>query len=163
MLYRALHTPRTLQPFCSGNCALTPAHCLLWCVMRNVWHWMIQCHHLNLAKSRYSCFSWAAQTYGMSSKSVLHWRNFNRLIFFCLSLELFQADVDEFCQYYGTGGNSLCFPDFHRRQTRGPSSNYLDLTDDYEQKEDFNRFIWHIYKFSSIWKHICKTEHIYGF
>ncbi|XP_048827556.1 hedgehog-interacting protein-like isoform X1 [Brienomyrus brachyistius] len=53
--------------------------------------------------------------------------------------ELFQADVDEFCQYYGTEGNGLCFPDFHRRRTRGPSSNYLDLTDDYEQKEDFNR------------------------
>uniref|UniRef100_A0A8C9STJ8 Hedgehog-interacting protein n=1 Tax=Scleropages formosus TaxID=113540 RepID=A0A8C9STJ8_SCLFO len=53
--------------------------------------------------------------------------------------KLFQADVDEFCQYYGGREHSLCFPDFHRKQTRGPTSNYLDLMEDYENKEDVKR------------------------
>lgn len=35
--------------------------------------------------------------------------------------ELFQADVDEFCQYYSRTDGGLCFPDFQRR----PDSNYL--------------------------------------
>ncbi|XP_023655230.1 hedgehog-interacting protein [Paramormyrops kingsleyae] len=51
--------------------------------------------------------------------------------------ELFQADVDEFCQYYGRRDNGLCFPDFHRQQTRGPTTNYLDLED--EKLENINR------------------------
>ncbi|XP_078799840.1 hedgehog-interacting protein-like [Oryzias latipes] len=40
--------------------------------------------------------------------------------------ELFQADVDEFCQYYGRRGAGLCFPDFQRRQLLGQDSNYLE-------------------------------------
>ncbi|KAM6972380.1 hedgehog-interacting protein [Aplochiton taeniatus] len=39
--------------------------------------------------------------------------------------ELFQADVDEFCQYYGRRDSNLCFPDFQRKQPRGQDSNYL--------------------------------------
>ncbi|XP_067106612.1 hedgehog-interacting protein [Osmerus mordax] len=39
--------------------------------------------------------------------------------------ELFQADADEFCQYYGRRDGSLCFPDFQRKQPRGQDSNYL--------------------------------------
>ncbi|KAM9477999.1 hedgehog-interacting protein [Clarias gariepinus] len=39
--------------------------------------------------------------------------------------ELFQADVDEFCQYYGRRNGGLCFPDFHRKLLRGQDSNYL--------------------------------------
>uniref|UniRef100_A0A8C9VVP2 Hedgehog-interacting protein n=1 Tax=Scleropages formosus TaxID=113540 RepID=A0A8C9VVP2_SCLFO len=50
---------------------------------------------------------------------------------------LFQADVDEFCQYYGRRDSGLCFPDFHRKQTRGPATNYLDLED--ENMENINR------------------------
>ncbi|XP_056591673.1 hedgehog-interacting protein [Triplophysa dalaica] len=38
--------------------------------------------------------------------------------------ELFQADVDEFCQYYGRRDGGLCFPDFQRKQL-GRDSNYL--------------------------------------
>ncbi|TRY54794.1 hypothetical protein DNTS_001765 [Danionella cerebrum] len=38
--------------------------------------------------------------------------------------ELFQADVDEFCQYYGRKDGGLCFPDFHRKDLRR-DSNYL--------------------------------------
>ncbi|XP_017556919.1 hedgehog-interacting protein [Pygocentrus nattereri] len=39
--------------------------------------------------------------------------------------ELFQADVDEFCQYYGRRDGGLCFPDFHQKLPRGQDSNYL--------------------------------------
>ncbi|KAK3572585.1 hypothetical protein QTP86_000411 [Hemibagrus guttatus] len=39
--------------------------------------------------------------------------------------ELFQADIDEFCQYYGRRNGGLCFPDFHRKLLRGQDSNYL--------------------------------------
>uniref|UniRef100_A0A6Q2Y3R0 Hedgehog-interacting protein n=1 Tax=Esox lucius TaxID=8010 RepID=A0A6Q2Y3R0_ESOLU len=49
--------------------------------------------------------------------------------------ELFQADVDEFCQYYGKRDGGLCFPDFQRKQTRGQDSNYLGD----ENVEDINR------------------------
>ncbi|XP_041937361.1 hedgehog-interacting protein [Alosa sapidissima] len=44
--------------------------------------------------------------------------------------ELFQADVDEFCQYYSRRDGGLCFPDFHRG--RRTDSNYLgdDKTED---------------------------------
>ncbi|KAJ8262164.1 hypothetical protein GJAV_G00163230 [Gymnothorax javanicus] len=52
--------------------------------------------------------------------------------------ELFQADVDEFCLYYGRRDSGLCFPDFHKKQMRGPASNYLDL-DEYEKMEDLTR------------------------
>lgn len=51
--------------------------------------------------------------------------------------ELFQADVDEFCQYYGRRDGGLCFPDFQRKQTRGQDSNYLGD----EKVEDINRFV----------------------
>lgn len=49
--------------------------------------------------------------------------------------ELFQADVDEFCQYYGRRDGNLCFPDFQRKQPRGQDSNYLGD----EKIEDINR------------------------
>ncbi|XP_074520779.1 hedgehog-interacting protein isoform X1 [Halichoeres trimaculatus] len=49
--------------------------------------------------------------------------------------ELFQADVDEFCQYYGRRDASPCFPDFQRKQPQGPDSNYLGD----EKIEDINR------------------------
>ncbi|ROL42597.1 Hedgehog-interacting protein [Anabarilius grahami] len=41
-------------------------------------------------------------------------------------VELFQADVDEFCQYYGRKDGGLCFPDFHRKQLRRDSNYLLD-------------------------------------
>lgn len=50
--------------------------------------------------------------------------------------ELFQADVDEFCQYYSRRDGGLCFPDFQRG--RRPDSNYLG--DD--KIEDLNRFVF---------------------
>lgn len=46
-------------------------------------------------------------------------------------LELFQADVDEFCQYYGRRDAGLCFPDFQRKQPQ--DSNYFG--------EDINRCV----------------------
>uniref|UniRef100_A0A3Q2QGD3 Hedgehog-interacting protein n=1 Tax=Fundulus heteroclitus TaxID=8078 RepID=A0A3Q2QGD3_FUNHE len=49
--------------------------------------------------------------------------------------ELFQADVDEFCQYYGRRGAGLCFPDYQRRQLLGQDSNYLED----EKMEDLSR------------------------
>lgn len=51
-------------------------------------------------------------------------------------LELFQADVDEFCQYYGRKDGGLCFPDFHRKQLRRDSNYLLD-----EKIEVINRYI----------------------
>ncbi|XP_056442308.1 hedgehog-interacting protein [Gadus chalcogrammus] len=40
--------------------------------------------------------------------------------------ELFQADVDEFCQYYGRRDGGACFPDYQRKPPlRGQESNYL--------------------------------------
>ncbi|NP_001073481.1 hedgehog-interacting protein precursor [Danio rerio] len=48
--------------------------------------------------------------------------------------ELFQADVDEFCQYYGRMDGGLCFPDFHRKQLRRDSNYLLD-----EKTEAINR------------------------
>lgn len=57
------------------------------------------------------------------------WSNYSKCLTFSLHLlcllELFQADVDEFCQYYGRRDASLCFPDFQRRQPQGQDSNYL--------------------------------------
>lgn len=52
-------------------------------------------------------------------------------------VELFQADVDEFCQYYGRRDASPCFPDFQRKQPRGQDSNYLGD----EKIEDISRFV----------------------
>uniref|UniRef100_A0A674PRR0 Hedgehog-interacting protein n=1 Tax=Takifugu rubripes TaxID=31033 RepID=A0A674PRR0_TAKRU len=49
--------------------------------------------------------------------------------------ELFQADVDEFCQYYGRRDASLCFPDFQRKQPQRQDSNYLED----EKLEDISR------------------------
>uniref|UniRef100_H3DK23 Hedgehog-interacting protein n=1 Tax=Tetraodon nigroviridis TaxID=99883 RepID=H3DK23_TETNG len=48
--------------------------------------------------------------------------------------ELFQADVDEFCQYYGRRDGTLCFPDFQRKR-RDKISNYLED----EKPEDISR------------------------
>lgn len=58
------------------------------------------------------------------------------LYLLCL-IELFQADVDEFCQYYGRRGAGLCFPDFQRRQLLGQDSNYLED----EKIDGLNRFV----------------------
>lgn len=56
----------------------------------------------------------------------------------CLCLvELFQADVDEFCQYYGRRDGGLCFPDFHQKLPRGQDSNYLGD----ERIEAINRYV----------------------
>lgn len=52
--------------------------------------------------------------------------------------ELFQADVDEFCQYYSRRDGGLCFPDFQRG--RRPDSNYLgdDKIEDLNRKHKHN-------------------------
>lgn len=55
----------------------------------------------------------------------------------CSLLELFQADVDEFCQYYGRRDAALCFPDFQRRQPQRQDSNYLED----EKPEDISRWV----------------------
>uniref|UniRef100_A0A672Z1C8 Hedgehog-interacting protein n=1 Tax=Sphaeramia orbicularis TaxID=375764 RepID=A0A672Z1C8_9TELE len=55
--------------------------------------------------------------------------------FYYTAGELFQADVDEFCQYYGRRDASLCFPDFQRKQPQGQDSNYLGD----EKIEDISR------------------------
>lgn len=55
----------------------------------------------------------------------------------CSLLELFQADVDEFCQYYGRRDGTLCFPDFQRKPPQRQDSNYLED----EKPEDINRFV----------------------
>ncbi|KAM3864799.1 hedgehog-interacting protein [Diretmus argenteus] len=54
--------------------------------------------------------------------------------------ELFQADVDEFCQYYGRRDGSPCFPDFQRKQPRGQDSNYLgdEKIEDISRKQKHN-------------------------
>lgn len=57
--------------------------------------------------------------------------------FFQCLLELFQADVDEFCQYYGRRDANQCFPDFHRKQPQAQDSNYLGD----EKIEDISRFV----------------------
>lgn len=73
---------------------------------------------------------------------VLH-TNLSKVAISCLCLyllcltELFQADVDEFCQYYGRRGAGLCFPDFQRRQLLGQDSNYLED----EKIDEINRFV----------------------
>ncbi|KAG9275691.1 hedgehog-interacting protein isoform X1 [Astyanax mexicanus] len=53
--------------------------------------------------------------------------------------ELFQADVDEFCQYYGRRDGGMCFPDFHQKLPRGQDSNYLGD----ERIEAINRYEKH--------------------
>lgn len=73
----------------------------------------------------------------------------------CL-LELFQADVDEFCQYYGRRGSGLCFPDFQRRQLLGQDSNYLED----EKIEDISRFVaWIPPHFIFIREQLCFIEY----
>ncbi|XP_043918188.1 hedgehog-interacting protein isoform X2 [Protopterus annectens] len=51
---------------------------------------------------------------------------------------LFRTTAEEFCLYYGTDGG-LCFPDFPRKQVRGPASNYLDPVEEYNKVEEINR------------------------
>ena len=68
------------------------------------------------------------------------------LSLFCL-LELFQADVDEFCQYYGRRDGGLCFPDFQRKPPRSQESNYLGD----EKIEDISRFVACLHLFEVIY------------
>ncbi|XP_030047545.1 hedgehog-interacting protein isoform X2 [Microcaecilia unicolor] len=50
-----------------------------------------------------------------------------------------QTTADEFCFYYARKDGGLCFPDFPRRQVRGPASNYLDHMEEYDKVEEINR------------------------
>lgn len=52
---------------------------------------------------------------------------------------LLQTTADEFCFYYARKDAGLCFPDFPRKQVRGPASNYLDQMEDYEKVEEISR------------------------
>lgn len=62
--------------------------------------------------------------------------------------ELFQADVDEFCQFYSRKDEGLCFPDFQR--VRRTDSNYLGD----ENIEDMNRSVTSpVVLFSHLSKH----------
>uniref|UniRef100_F7DUE2 Hedgehog interacting protein n=1 Tax=Ornithorhynchus anatinus TaxID=9258 RepID=F7DUE2_ORNAN len=47
--------------------------------------------------------------------------------------------VDEFCFYYARKDGGLCFPDFPRKQVRGPASNYLDQMEEYDKVEELSR------------------------
>lgn len=52
-----------------------------------------------------------------------------------------QTTADEFCFYYARKDGGLCFPDFPRKQIRGPASNYLDQMEEYDKVEEISRFI----------------------
>lgn len=52
-----------------------------------------------------------------------------------------QTTADEFCYYYARKDGGLCFPDFPRKQIRGPASNYLDQMEEYDKVEEISRFI----------------------
>ncbi|NP_001080405.1 hedgehog interacting protein L homeolog precursor [Xenopus laevis] len=52
---------------------------------------------------------------------------------------LLQTSADEFCFYHGMRDSGLCFPDFPRKQMRGPASNYLDQMEDYDKVEEISR------------------------
>ncbi|XP_004606255.1 hedgehog-interacting protein [Sorex araneus] len=50
-----------------------------------------------------------------------------------------QTTADEFCFYYARKDGGLCFPDFPRKQIRGPASNYLDQMEEYDKVEEISR------------------------
>nr|XP_023412871.1 hedgehog-interacting protein [Loxodonta africana] len=50
-----------------------------------------------------------------------------------------QTTADEFCFYYARKDGGLCFPDFPRKQVRGPASNYLDQMEEYDKAEEISR------------------------
>ncbi|XP_019377383.1 PREDICTED: hedgehog-interacting protein [Gavialis gangeticus] len=50
-----------------------------------------------------------------------------------------QTTADEFCFYYARKDGGLCFPDFPRKQVRGPASNYLDQMEEYDKVEEISR------------------------
>ncbi|XP_055261192.1 hedgehog-interacting protein isoform X2 [Moschus berezovskii] len=52
---------------------------------------------------------------------------------------LLQTTADEFCFYYARKDGGLCFPDFPRKQIRGPASNYLDQMGEYDKVEEISR------------------------
>ncbi|CAH7297134.1 Hhip [Phodopus roborovskii] len=52
---------------------------------------------------------------------------------------LLQTTADEFCFYYARKDGGSCFPDFPRKQVRGPASNYLDQMEEYETVEELSR------------------------
>ncbi|XP_053559677.1 hedgehog-interacting protein isoform X1 [Bombina bombina] len=52
---------------------------------------------------------------------------------------LLQTTADEFCFYHGIRETGLCFPDFPRKQVRGPASNYLDQMEEYDKVEEISR------------------------
>lgn len=52
-----------------------------------------------------------------------------------------QTTAEEFCFYYARRDGGLCFPDFPRKQIRGPASNYLDQMEEYDKVEEISRFI----------------------
>uniref|UniRef100_A0A8C2P6N1 Folate receptor-like domain-containing protein n=1 Tax=Capra hircus TaxID=9925 RepID=A0A8C2P6N1_CAPHI len=52
---------------------------------------------------------------------------------------LLQTTADEFCFYYARKDGGLCFPDFPRKQIRGPASNYLDQMEEYDKVEEISR------------------------
>ncbi|KAL6086705.1 hypothetical protein STEG23_025130 [Scotinomys teguina] len=62
----------------------------------------------------------------------------NRYIL-CPEPGLLQTTADEFCFYYSRKDGGLCFPDFPRKQVRGPASNYLDQMEEYEKVEELSR------------------------
>ncbi|NWI13577.1 HHIP protein, partial [Crypturellus soui] len=50
-----------------------------------------------------------------------------------------QTTADEFCFYYARKDGGVCFPDFPRKQVRGPASNSLDHMEEYDKEEEINR------------------------
>ncbi|XP_063314541.1 hedgehog-interacting protein isoform X2 [Pelobates fuscus] len=52
---------------------------------------------------------------------------------------LLQTTADEFCYSHSIRDNGLCFPDFPRKQMRGPASNYLDQMEEYDKVEEISR------------------------
>ncbi|NXT54231.1 HHIP protein, partial [Pluvianellus socialis] len=50
-----------------------------------------------------------------------------------------QTTADEFCFYYARKDGGVCFPDFPRKQVRGPASNSLDHMEEYDKEEEISR------------------------
>ncbi|XP_036096403.1 hedgehog-interacting protein [Molossus molossus] len=50
-----------------------------------------------------------------------------------------QTTAEEFCFYYAGKDGALCFPDFPRKQIRGPASNSLDQMEEYDKVEEISR------------------------
>ncbi|RLW00819.1 hypothetical protein DV515_00008498, partial [Chloebia gouldiae] len=49
-----------------------------------------------------------------------------------------QTTADEFCYYYARKDGGVCFPDFPRKQVRGPASNSLDHVEEYDKEEEIS-------------------------